>query len=310
MHFCNKNIHAFIDTQALHRCSSNTTRDSSKQYTYTGLSDGRTYYIRVLVTDNAGNVGKSAGDNEAGTPISTPSANTNPYNLTTSAPTNLRSTTILTITASATDNEQDTLYYDLYWNGSSTVTETKSGTKGTAVTFTARTGLTKRTIYSWRIVVRDGAGGEQNGASTSAYTNCPGNDQSCVGYKSVTCSYCSGKGSYGAMGTWEGEIESSDITSVCQVVETGTDRVCNRTTTFRRKTSRSTVWISGYVYVCTDHRSILSKTESRLAAYFLPTRCEYCKGQGSHKEACIHGYTISHKFCLHNTSGVEHTVGI
>ena len=137
-----------------------------------------------------GNVGKSSGDNEAGTPASTPSANTPPYNLTTSAPTNLRSTTSLTITASATDDEQTTLYYDLYWNGSSTVTETKSGTKGNTVTFTARTGLTKRTSYSWRIVVRDNAGGQQSGSTTSAYTNCLGNDSNCVGYVETNCGRC------------------------------------------------------------------------------------------------------------------------
>ncbi len=149
------------------------TGDSSKQYTYTGLNDGQTYWIRVVVTDNAGNTGKSAEDN-GGMQIATPSANTNPYNLTTSAPTNLRTTTSLTITASATDNEQTTLYYDLYWNGSSTVTQTLSGTKGSTVTFTAKTGLTMATSYSWRIVVRDGVGGQYNGSSTSASTNCSG----------------------------------------------------------------------------------------------------------------------------------------
>ncbi len=138
----------------------------------------QTYWIRVVVTDNAGNAGKSAEDN-GGTQIATPSANTPPYNLTTSAPTNLRTTTSLTITASATDNEQTTLYYDLYWNGSSTVTQTVQGTRGNTVTFTARTGLKKRTSYSWRIVVRDGVGGQQNGTSTNAYTNCPGNDSGC-----------------------------------------------------------------------------------------------------------------------------------
>ena len=169
------------------------TGDLTKGCTYDGLQDGQTYYIRVVVTDNAGNQGKSAEDTEAGITIATPSANTSPYNLTTSAPTNLRSTTSLTITASATDNEQTTLYYDLYWNGSSTVTETKSETKGNTVTFTARTGLTKRTSYSWKIVVRDNAGGQKE-ELTSAYTNCQGNDLSCNGGGSRSCSNCAGKG--------------------------------------------------------------------------------------------------------------------
>ena len=123
------------------------------------------------MTDNAGNVGKSAEDN-GGAQIATPSANTNPYNLTTSAPTNLRTTTSLTITASATDNEQTTLYYDLYWNGSSTVAQTVQGTRGSTVTFTARTGLSMATKYYWTVIVRDGAGGEQDVNSESAFTNC------------------------------------------------------------------------------------------------------------------------------------------
>ena len=143
----------------------------------------------MLVVDNAGNTGKSAEDN-GGMQIATPSANTNPYNLTTSAPTNLRTTTSLTITACATDNEQSTLYYDLYWNGSSTVTQTVSGTKGNTVTFTARTGLTKRTSYFWRIVVRDGEGGQFSGVNTTAFTNCPGNDSGCQGGGTVRCRYC------------------------------------------------------------------------------------------------------------------------
>ena len=162
------------------------TGDSSKQYTYTGLNDGQTYWIRVVVTDNAGNIGKSAEDN-GGTQIATPSANTNPYNLTTSAPTNLRTTTSLTITASATDNEQTTLYYDLYWNGSSTVTQTVQGTRGNTVTFTARTGLKQASIYSWEIIVRDGNGGT-NTEISDAYTNCAGNGTQ------IYCSICLGFG--------------------------------------------------------------------------------------------------------------------
>ena len=139
------------------------------------------------MTDNAGNTGKSAEDN-GGMQIATPSANTNPYNLTTSAPTNLRTTTSLTITTSATDNEQTTLYYDLYWNGSSTVTQTVQATRGNTVTFTARTGLTKRTSYSWKIVVRDNAGGFST-AQQKASTNCDGKGikENCDNCKGIRC---------------------------------------------------------------------------------------------------------------------------
>ncbi len=119
-----------------------------------------------------GNMGKSAGDSEAGKSISTPSANTNPYNLTTSAPIYLRKPTSLTITASARDNEQTTLYYDLYWNGSSKVMETQESTNGFSVTFTTIRELTEATRYTWRVVVRDGGGGILKGSTQICYTNC------------------------------------------------------------------------------------------------------------------------------------------
>ena len=286
MHLCNKNIHAFIDTQALHRCSSNTTGDSSKQYTYTGLNDGQTYWIRVVVTDNAGNAGKSAEDN-SGTQIATPSANTNPYNLTTSAPTNLRTTTSLTITASATDNEQNTLYYDLYWNGSSTVTQTVQGTRGSTVTFTARTGLTKRTSYSWRIVVRDNVGGQQSGSTTSAYTNCPGNDIVCNNGKTESCTTCFGAGlksngkSYFKNMQWSGEsVYSSTGYDCCVGGEGRVARAYARAYTASITEDGNYYEYNGWLYSCYNHVSLLNSLSCRDAMLGDGrwTSCSVCGG--------------------------------
>ena len=89
-----------------------TTGDLSKLYTYTGLNDGQTYWIRVLVGDNAGNTGKSAEDNELGINITTIVANTAPK-FTTQAWASGRSTSSLTISATATDSEQTSLIYTL-----------------------------------------------------------------------------------------------------------------------------------------------------------------------------------------------------
>ncbi len=136
------------------------------------------------MTDNSGNIGKSAEDN-GGKQIATPNANTNPYSLSTSAPTNLRRTTSLTITASATDREQSTLSYALYFNGS--YKQTVSGAKGNTVTFTAISGLSEATHYSWYVNVSDGAGGSAR-LNGSAYTNCSGVSIACI--PTEVCTKC------------------------------------------------------------------------------------------------------------------------
>lgn len=147
---------------------------TSKQITFGVPTYNTTYTLRAKVTDKAGNEGTSTGSYSVTTQV----ANTKPYNLTTTAPSNNRTTYSLTITASATDDEQSTLYYDLYWNGSGAIKETKSATKDNPVTFTQITGLNMATYYSWKIVVRDNNGGSAEKAGY-AYTNCSGQTLSC-----------------------------------------------------------------------------------------------------------------------------------
>ena len=137
------------------------TGDSSKQYTYTGLNDGQTYWIRVLVGDNAGNVGKSAEDN-GGTQIATPSANTPPYNLTVSYAS--KGTTSITVTARAYDKEDGATGKNLTYtvqtstNGSSwTNRGTSTGLSGIQVSIQA-SGLRVFTEYYWRVIVTDTGG--------------------------------------------------------------------------------------------------------------------------------------------------------
>ena len=118
---------------------------------YTGLSDGKTYDLKVTVTDGAGRT------NSAQTTGTTKVANTPPYNLTTNC--SSKTTTSMTIRARAYDNDSpsQTLTYKLYWGGSSAAMDTKTGTSGNYVTFATKTGLAEYTTqtYSWRVEVTD-----------------------------------------------------------------------------------------------------------------------------------------------------------
>lgn len=281
------------------------TSDTSYRYTYGSLQDGRQYYIRVIVTDVAGNTGKSAKDAETGTSAPTPSANTNPFNLTTSAPTNLRTTSSLTIQANADDNEQTTLYYDLYWNGSSTVTQTKSGTKGTAVTFNAISGLNKRTSYSWRVTVRDGTGadcGKLEGSTVSAYTNCPGNDLWCSGVKYVTCSSCSGYGcvlnGYPLQVTgWDTSGILKTFANSCRITGCEATAVWQRNATIIYHSPGSTRSGIQRLYACEDHKGYLDRTAISAMSGSIYA-CSQCGATGgSNQQGCDHGYATQHGYC-------------
>ncbi|MCI8620380.1 MAG: hypothetical protein HFJ50_00635, partial [Clostridia bacterium] len=142
---------------------------------YTGLSDGKTYDLKVTVTDGAGRT------NSAQTTGTTKVANTPPYNLTTNC--SSKTTTSMTIRARAYDNDSpsQTLTYKLYWGGSNTAMDTKTGTSGNYVTFTTKTGLAEYTTqtYSWRVEVTD---------SKSNPISANGTDRTSCGGRTLYCS--------------------------------------------------------------------------------------------------------------------------
>ncbi len=104
----------------------------------------------------------------------------------------------MTITARAYDNDSpaQTLTYKLYWNGSNTVYDTKTGTSGQSVTFKNVTGLREYTTqtYSWRVDISDGNGGTTQ-ANASGRTFCSGTTLTCTGpfVASKTCTTCGRK---------------------------------------------------------------------------------------------------------------------
>ena len=85
------------------------------------------------------------------------------------------------------------MYYDLYWNGSSTVTQTVQGTRGTAVRFSPIAGLNEYTTFTWKIIVSDGMGGKTETTSQQK-TLCSGSLYACAGgnVSYTTCPVCNG----------------------------------------------------------------------------------------------------------------------
>ena len=76
------------------------------------MGDGKTVYIRVLVSDGAGNTGKSAEDSSNGTSAVIPKKNTAPVVETVTFVD--KTTNSITVSARATDAENDELTYILY----------------------------------------------------------------------------------------------------------------------------------------------------------------------------------------------------
>ena len=144
-------------------CSSGTQiyLGSGTSYTHTGLTNGTTYYYRVCVTDNAGNI--SSGVIASGTPQSIISDTTAPSSPSVSINSGATSTTStsVTLTLSASDNIGVTGYYasetsttpSASASGWTSVTSTTS--YSASVSFTLSSGSGTKTVYVW---FKDAAG--------------------------------------------------------------------------------------------------------------------------------------------------------
>ena len=97
----------------------------------------------------------------------------------------------MTVRARAYDNDSpaQTLTYTLSLNGQ---TRTATGTSGNYVTFSAISGLSEYTTYSWTVTVKDSNNSTISG-STSDRTYCSGSTQNCSGPNKVLCSECLGR---------------------------------------------------------------------------------------------------------------------
>ncbi|MCI8620872.1 MAG: hypothetical protein HFJ50_03610, partial [Clostridia bacterium] len=154
---------------------------------YTGLSDGKTYDLKVTVTDGAGRT------NSAQTTGTTKVANTPPTSLTVNY--SRKTTNSISVTARATDNEGGTLTYTIYTseNGTNwTSRGSNTGTTGNTVTVTAN-GLNSYTYYYWKVIVSDhGNLTKDSGQQTRRRTYCSGTTYYCNGPSMTTCTDCVG----------------------------------------------------------------------------------------------------------------------
>ena len=133
---------------------SNYTTTSSNTHTFSGLTSGATYYLRVYVTDNNGRTSSVATRTQATTYVNPSVSNVTASNITSDSIT-------INVSASGGSNSISRYYYSSN-NGSSWVNSTSS-----SYTFS---GLTKGTTYNFKVYVKDSAGYSSSAKSISATT--------------------------------------------------------------------------------------------------------------------------------------------
>ena len=136
---------------------SNYTTTSSNTHTFSGLTSGATYYLKVYVTDSNGRVSTVATRTQATTYVSPSVSNVTASNITSDSVT-------INVSASGGSNSISRYYYSSN-NGSSWVNSTSS-----SYTFT---NLSPGTQYTFRVYVTDTAGHQSNQKSVSATTSNP-----------------------------------------------------------------------------------------------------------------------------------------
>ena len=311
-----------------------TTSSESKEYTYPNskISAGKTYELRVIVIDNAGNKKYSDGSKSDGTGGTTPlQVVTNTAPVMQSLTVSSKGTNYATIQARATDADGDKLTYTFYWgtNSSSLSSyDTKSNvTQNSAQTAKQKTGLSEYTLYYYRVDVSDGTvtvkgdvksvrtycpGGYvcTDGYTCSNYTTCNGTGYTCPG--GTTCradNYCSGTGYTCPGGSrttcttcWgSGQvhcpgtpyIKNSSYTSSCPYCGTRNTSDLWGCDTCGLTNTTPKCSNCGRTYGINGSTSNKQHSDSYI-------RCSACGGDGySSDNPCSHGEYSSHSYCSH-----------
>ncbi len=134
---------------------SNYTTSASNSYTFSGLTAGTTYYLKVYVTDSNGRTSTVYTTSQATTYVNPNISRVTTSNITTDSIT-------INVTASGGSNSVSRYYYSSN-NGSTWVNSTSS-----SYTFT---GLSASTTYNFKVYVTDTAGHSSSQSSVSARTN-------------------------------------------------------------------------------------------------------------------------------------------
>ncbi len=188
---------------------SNYTTTSSNTYTFSGLTSGATYYLRVYVTDSNGRTSSVATRTQATTYVNPSVSRVTTSNITSDSIT-------LNVSASGGSNSISRYYYSKD-NGSTWVNSTSS-----SYTFT---GLSLGTRYTFRVYVTDTAGHSSSQRTVSATTSNPtladvcssgANLASCIknyhsanGDGSEGIYYHDGQGTYGSQEAGDGSYRFS-----------------------------------------------------------------------------------------------------
>ena len=222
-------------------------------------STAGTYYLHVLTVDNAGRVIETISD-----PVTVVAPNVAPTTPTVNY--SSKTTSSITVTARATDANNDKLTYRLYVSTSQSSGFTQAATSsattsGSTVTLTA-SNLSEYTYYYYYVTVTDGTLTTTGTTSTAVRTYCPGNTNYCSGgeYSTTNCTTCHGSGKITVCAQCGQPSRANMDCIVC-----GSSRKKNESCT-----------------VCNG------------------------TGDISTFEECKHGYSSSHYYCSHSYSGSQH----
>ena len=136
---------------------SNYTPSLNNSYTFSGLTAGTTYYLKVYVTDSNGRTSAVTSTSEATTYVNPSVSNVSTSDITSNSIT-------INVTASGGSNNISRYYYSKD-NGATWVNSASS-----SYTFT---GLSGSTIYNFKVYVKDTAGHSSSQKSVSAETDNP-----------------------------------------------------------------------------------------------------------------------------------------
>ena len=306
---------------------------NSDTYKFTGLQDGTTYYLRVIVTDKAGRTKISTAVTQA-----TVKSNTAPT--TPSVSYSSKTNTSITVTARSSDVDGDTLRYTLYAGTTSGNLNKVSGTvtkeQNQTVTISV-SGLSSYTYYYWRVDVSDGKettkGSVQSSIRTYCYTTlCTDgytttNGQTCsscngTGQKKVACTNCGGTGSIRCSGTYS---KSSKPMQKAYASNRSCEW-CGKTGSYNyldffncsnwQCSNSETEWC----YACSDSCAVNVFNNYGTYAGKRCTgsiSCSTCKGNGTQSSTCStcdgdgkvtkvtycsHNYSASHYYCAHGNN--------
>lgn len=221
-----------------------------------------------------------------------------------------KTTNTLTISAKATDAEDENISYKLYTslneNGTYTEQELKRDVISNREVTLNATNLTQYTDYYWYVTASDGITTARSEKKRTR-TYCPGTGKitkNCAG--GTACTSCSGTGRCTSRETLE-YIGGSYVCSECGVYRRAVKYVCNNCGASAGPYLEC--WDDRPADFSFSHRSCRScsgtggtgcSAHGIVKAHTYQVTCTACNGSKTYRTTCSHGKTTSHSCCAHN----------